>query len=591
MYGDCPIATKKNFAAQTKSNNTEVSGRILGIVTPVVGQIPAALRLLMRRPNRRATQTKQCDNRLSTLKQQQQVMKMSVFQTITSALRNRKPSKTSQNYRRNAKSTLSRSLRLESLERREVFDGAGLMSFHNDLPSSPLDNVVDSQGNQYVVGYLFSAADFDVDRVWADGSDFLTPVGKMDGYVAKYDTSGEFQWARRMGGDFNPATFSASFDWATDIQVADDGSVYVAGTFVRNAQFGSITLTSPYSDNYAEAFLTKLDAQGNFVWAKQFAGAGDDGVGALSLDVSGNVLFGSFDRGQASIQKFTPSGAPVWTAKVDSPVSWGATVTAIDVDAQNNVIIAGSFAGKVDFDPSSKKAYYVTGGTAPSGTVGIRNAINGYVLKLSSSGSFKQVSPILARTNLDANASVFLPSMGTDTQGNIYVGVSYKGPIDINPSGSVDTRPNVNDNQVLLKLTSNGSMVWQQSYFASNLRELKVTGDTVIVGGSYSAPLTLPGMFASVTPRGVMGDYGYPTDIYFAEFGSDGSLDWTAFLGGENSDSLQSFDITSDGAIHMLGSGNSSYLELDSDPLTPPDLTDLNPDGARRGFRMALRRS
>jgi len=477
---------------------------------------------------------------------------------------------------------------LESLERREVFDGAGLLSFNNDLPSSPLDNAVDSQGNQYVVGYLFSAVDFDPNRVWADGSDILTPAGRMDGYVAKYDPTGNFLWVRGMGGDSQAIR---PYDWATDIAVADDGAIYVGGEFVRNAKFGSITLTSPYNQDFREAFLTKLTSQGQFVWAKQFSAVGDDIAGGLSLDRNGNVLFGTTNQFESSIQKFTPSGTSIWTAKIDSPVSWGATVTDIDVDSQNNVIIAGSFSGQVDFDPSSKRSFNVTGGTAPSGTVGIGNAINGYVQKLNSSGLFMQVSPILAKTNLDVAASVSIPSIGTDSQGSIFVGVSYKGPIDVNPSGAIDTRPNVSDTQALLKLTTSGSLLWHKSYFASSIRELKIAGNTVMVGGNYTAPLTLPGMSTSVTPRGVANSFGYPADIYFAEFDSNGGLAWTTFLGGEYSDTLQSFDIATDGSIQMLGSGNSTYLEIDSDPLTPPDLTDLNPDGTRRGFRLKLRRT
>lgn len=59
------------------------------------------------------------------------------------------------------------------------------------------------------------------------------------------------------------------------------GNVFVAGSFTGIADFGSTTLTSSGS---SEAFVTKLDASCNCIWAKRFGTANFESGNGVAVD-------------------------------------------------------------------------------------------------------------------------------------------------------------------------------------------------------------------------------------------------------------------------------------------------------------------
>src|SRR5262245_28390307 len=74
-----------------------------------------------------------------------------------------------------------------------------------------------------------------------------------------------FEWAKRMG--------STNYDNPEDMVIDASGNVYTIGYFNGTADFnpgGAVfNLTSPGG---RDVFISKLDANGNFVWAKQMGG-------------------------------------------------------------------------------------------------------------------------------------------------------------------------------------------------------------------------------------------------------------------------------------------------------------------------------
>ena len=118
------------------------------------------------------------------------------------------------------------------------------------------DLAVDDGGNVTITGYYYSSnsATF--------GSTSLSGQGSNDIFVARLDSSGNWQWAKSAGG--------SSSDYGNGVAVDNLGNAYLTGEYYNTGYFGSITLNS-YS--YQEAFLAKLDSTGNFVWAKRFYGS------------------------------------------------------------------------------------------------------------------------------------------------------------------------------------------------------------------------------------------------------------------------------------------------------------------------------
>ena len=144
---------------------------------------------------------------------------------------------------------------------------------------------VDGSGNVHTTGNFQDTADFDP----GPGTSNLTSNGSSDVFVSKLDSNGNFVWAKNMGG---------GADHGLGIEVDGSGNIHTTGIFNGTADFdpgpGSFNLTS---NGGRDVFVSKLDSDGNFVWAKSIGGAFADQVSGIALDGSGNVhttgFFGS----------------------------------------------------------------------------------------------------------------------------------------------------------------------------------------------------------------------------------------------------------------------------------------------------------
>lgn len=137
----------------------------------------------------------------------------------------------------------------------------------------------DASGQIYVTGdFQFTA-------------NFCTPVqsfttgGLLDIFVWKLAASGNCLWVRQMGGFSSPST-----DRGTSIAVDGTGNVFTTGHFREPTDFdpGPLTYTlTPASGD--DIYISKLDAQGNFMWAKQMGGQANDYGYGIALDAVGCI--------------------------------------------------------------------------------------------------------------------------------------------------------------------------------------------------------------------------------------------------------------------------------------------------------------
>src|SRR5262245_1065477 len=96
--------------------------------------------------------------------------------------------------------------------------------------------------------------------------------------------SPDWLWAKSLGGTDD--------DRATSLVVDAAGNVYATGWFLGTVDFdpgeGAFNLTSVAGSS--DIFVLKLDASGNFVWAKAMGGATNDAGYSLTIDAVGNVF-------------------------------------------------------------------------------------------------------------------------------------------------------------------------------------------------------------------------------------------------------------------------------------------------------------
>jgi hypothetical protein len=100
----------------------------------------------------------------------------------------------------------------------------------------------------YYTGWFNGTASFGTTNLISSGNDEI--------FIAKLDTSGNHQWAKKAGG--------SGYDQGYGICTDAAGNVYSTGAFDSVATFGTTVLTSNGS---WDVFVAKYDAAGNFGWA------------------------------------------------------------------------------------------------------------------------------------------------------------------------------------------------------------------------------------------------------------------------------------------------------------------------------------
>lgn len=291
--------------------------------------------------------------------------------------------------------------------------------------------VTDDLGNVYTAGYFSGTVDFDT----GPGTFNLTSnSGSNDIIVTKLDDNGNFVWARIMGGPEEDIAFAIALD--------NSGNVYTTGQFTGTVDFdpGVGTFIQSANPGAANVFISKLDNDGNFVWAKQFEGNAASYGYALTVDASGNIYTAGylqytadFDPGPNAflltatgiggdifVSKLNSSGNFVWAKRMGGSSD---VVPSIDiayslaVDQSGNVYSTGVFEYTVDFDPGSN-VFNLT-------------AMGGYdifVSKLNADGNF-----VWAK-RLGGPVNDFSSAIATDANSNVYVTGHFEGVADFDPS-------------------------------------------------------------------------------------------------------------------------------------------------------------
>lgn len=174
--------------------------------------------------------------------------------------------------------------------------------------------------------------------------------GSTDAYVAKYDLSGRFQWARAFGGTNSEVVTGLSGDGA--------GNLYLSGSFKGRATFGTLTVEStkgglPSNPSYAvDGFVAKLDATGQPLWVRAAGGLRElnftettatavapDGLGGAYFTanrVAGSVVLQpGVVVGTRYLGRLSPQGDLLWAQEFNS-MGQARLVT----DAAGNAVLA-----------------------------------------------------------------------------------------------------------------------------------------------------------------------------------------------------------------------------------------------------------
>ena len=207
---------------------------------------------------------------------------------------------------------------------------------------------VDATSNVYVTGSFESTNATFGTAAFASAS-----PGLDDGFLMKYDSSGNFKWAKQLGGD--------GAEQGAEVAVDTAGNVYLTGHFSSSSlTMGNITLTNsnPGAD---DVFVIEFDPAGNCLWAKSAGGDGFDGGYGLALDAAGDAFVtGSFysalpvfggmfltDYNLGTSDVFLAKLAPPPPQLTVSPASRDFGTVAVGGNAQASFVISNLGAGTI----------------------------------------------------------------------------------------------------------------------------------------------------------------------------------------------------------------------------------------------------
>ncbi len=157
------------------------------------------------------------------------------------------------------------------------------------------DIAIDAQGDIYTTGTFNGTVDFD------PGSEVtsLDAQGGRRAFVQKLTSTGAFAWASMLP--------SANNNWSSGIHISPSGNVLSTGYFQQTTDFdpGSGTANLPFPSVSPEGHLQQLDANGNYLWAGPFGGAGWDHALAVTTDATGAIFMGGFFEQTADLDPGT----------------------------------------------------------------------------------------------------------------------------------------------------------------------------------------------------------------------------------------------------------------------------------------------
>jgi gliding motility-associated-like protein len=384
-------------------------------------------------------------------------------------------------------------------------------------------------------------------------------------------------WAKGFDAlDYNSTGFG------TTVGIDEKGNVYSAGQFEYSFDFDPgpgvfiMKASGPFDKGM---YVSKLDANGNFVWAKQIPNYIEFGRIEIKVDKPGNIYFASdlnvaadVDPGpgiqilspkgfrDAFVLKLNTNGELVWAKQFGGPGDTGPQANMIELDKDNNVIIAGIFNNTVDFDPGP-------------GTLNLTSSahMQGYIVKLNNDGVLIWAKQFGNGPEVYSGSGI--NDIKCDALGNIIVIGSFSRTCDFDPGPgiyNVTSSTGGTSDGFICKLDAGCNFIWVKTFgqTGSNNYYMTPTGididskNNILTTGFFIGDFDFdPGAAEHIVFRN-------PHDCFVLKLDGQGNFIWVKIIGNPTeSDTGHDIVTDSDGNVYCIGSF-STLADFDPGPGT-----------------------
>jgi uncharacterized protein (TIGR02145 family) len=326
---------------------------------------------------------------------------------------------------------------------------------------------------------------------------FVANYANMEGYL--------YNWAFNIGG--------TNWDEGKDIVTDTLGNIYITGFIDGSVDFDPGAGTDLKSSTGRDCFLAKYDISGNYIWS---------------------FLIGSTDSDEGS---------------------------ALDVNPDNEILLAGTFFQTVDFDPGGGTINLTSNGDADV-----------FFAKYDTTGT------LIWAKNIGGIGLDEISDIEQNSDGYIFITGTFTDQADFDPgTGEFLLSGTGPKNIFIAKYDSDGNFVWAKSFSGDQENYgLDLATDrmnNVYVTGSFN------GIVDFDPDAGIYNLNGQAYDIYLTKLGPEGDLLWVNQIGGLLADYGKAIDIREDGTVVLTGFYSDS---VDFDP--GPSVTTMYAMGTQSPF-------
>ncbi len=385
----------------------------------------------------------------------------------------------------------------------------------------------------------------------------INSKGGQDGVLVKLSSGGDLLWIRQLGG--------ASTDFLNTVLVNHNDEVLVSGKFYNSITIVDTELTSVGTGDF---FIAVFAPGGDLLHIEQGGGDFTDDVLAMDVDADDNLLisgyfYGNIYLGGNEFSTEDPTGVFVAKYNNEYELQWMRMVAGpklyneiyVAAGYQGRVLVAGNFKGDIDFG---------NGHTLSTGEFDPQI----YYASYSPSGN------VLWAFQGGGDSSDEVSGIDSDANGNLYMRGFYLSSTIYFAPLSLDYHLCCGDAESFVaKIRSDGIAQWIKSEqgSAARLTDIYCREDGLLLtGGIFNGELVLDditlnesNVYANyVTPLsfetsvGIKDKNNYAGDIYFAQN--------KLFLGFKTEGQLEIFNVLGElCARHYIPEGTTSLTLKD----------------------------
>lgn len=341
-------------------------------------------------------------------------------------------------------------------------------------------------GDVYVAGQFSDSSTF--------GNTTLVAQGFIDGFLAKYNSSGVFQWVKQVSSSnaFGDVQLRA-------VTVDGNGDVILSGSYFQGANVGGQVLTGPGDINI---FVAKFNNQGTVTQAVKFGSGGifPNEAFSIAADDDNNlymtgvyvetVPFGAFTLSSPTSEssflvKLSSGLSPLWARSMgDATFSSKGRGVAVSGD---KVVVCGGFDTQITVNGQNHSA---------------AGSVDAYIVQFDTAGTFQWFESGGGNGNDEAL------SVSMDESGNSYVGGYYTGVASF---GGSSTSTQASENAYIVSYTPSGSLNWLRGpksrgvNGSSRTNSVSYFNNNIHIAGNFADSLSFTTFGISAPPGGNAG--------------------------------------------------------------------------------------